>query len=436
MEDLYIKLLHFLPVGASIMDPRGRIRFINDHFLHGLNESREFMLNADLYSPEYNKKLSTSLFLEVVKEKKDLRRSQIYVNEEQFAYNLLSYEQPVLNAYNEIDFILTSVEYILPMGRIEDISELIDNGSASTFIFESPAMRDIIKRINVIARLPTNILLVGESGVGKDKLAEYIHQISDRRNHPFITVNCAAIAENLIESELFGYEAGAFTGAEKGGRAGLIEQANGGTLFLDEINSLPLGLQGKLLRVLETKMLRRVGGKTEKQVDFRLISASNRNLEDCVINGTFREDLYYRINIFMEDIPPLRERREDILPLLDYFTASFARRYHVHFHMSAQESAIAMNYNWPGNVRELRNFAEQLVVVGSSPILRAQGKTTIFQKNSGKSGNTLKQQMAYYEREIIKEALKSNSSKKGAAQELGIDPAVLSRKIAKYNLRD
>lgn len=433
MENLYVKLLNNLSVGAAIMIPPGRTVFMNDTYFRAINEKSDFLYNAELWSPEYTRKVSSSVFMKVIDEKREVRMSQLYINESRYIYHVMLTESPVLDEDDHLHAILACAEYILPMGRVDDLGELPDIHAASVFIFESPVMREIINRINLVAKLPTNILLTGESGVGKDKLAEYIHLNSDRRNAPFITVNCAAIAENLIESELFGYESGAFTGAGKHGKKGLIEQANGGILFLDEINSLPLNLQGTLLRVLETKMLRRVGGTTEHSVDFRLISASNQNLLECVKNHTFREDLYYRINVFSEHIPPLRERKEDIPALLQFFTANFSKRYHTHFCLSESEMKHAMRYQWPGNVRELRNFAEQMVVLGSSPITRQtahQIKSAELQSTSG----TLRQRMAQFERQIILEALNSNLSKKNAAKELGIDPSVLSRKIAQYNL--
>ncbi len=439
MDDLYIKLVNHLSNGASIISPDGRTIFMNEAFQNGIAEKQDFIYSADLFSQEYLKKLSTSIFMQALEEKREVRGSQLYMNEDKQVYNVMLRDKPILDEDNNVVAVLACAEYILPMGKVNDLSDLLESGTASTFIFESPAMRKIVERMNRVAKLPASILLLGESGVGKDKMAEYIHSVSDRAKGPFVVVNCAAIAENLIESELFGYESGAFTGAGKGGKKGLIESSDGGTIFLDEINSMPLGLQGKLLRTLETKKVRRVGGNKEYPVDFRLITASNRDLMKCVENGTFREDLYYRINVFSEEIPPLRERREDIGPLLDYFTKSFAQKYQIFYRLNRQDLDTALSYHWPGNIRELRNFAEQIVVVGSSPITRGmagQKALTVKKAPEEMIAHTLKQRMAYFEREIIQEALKSNRSKKDAAKELGIDPAVLSRKIMKYGLKE
>lgn len=439
-NNLYVKLVNHLSVGAAIMSADGRTLFMNEQFRHSIGEKEDFIYNADLFSTEYLKKLSSSIYMRTLKESKEIRSSQLYVNENKQMYNIMLRDVPIMGKDNKIEAVLACAEYILPMGYVDDLSNILESNTASTFIFESERMREIVERINRIALLPTNVLLMGESGVGKDKMAEYIHSISGRQKEPFVTVNCAAIAENLMESELFGYSGGAFTGAGKNGKKGLIEEADGGTLFLDEINSLPLNLQGKLLRVIESKKLRRVGGTKETPVDFRLITASNRDLKQCVEKGTFREDLFYRINVFTEEIPALRDRREDILPLLNYFIENFSRKYNIHCRLSQRDIGAALNYYWPGNVRELRNFAEQIAVVGYSPILRMSTSAGTLKDNHAtaalleSSNGTLKERMAFCERQIIEEALNSNKSKRGAADQLGIDPSVLSRKIKAYSL--
>lgn len=437
MDNIYINLVNHMSIGASIMSPSGKTIFMNETFRKAIGEQEEFIYNADLFSPEYLRKLSTSIFIKTLKEKKEVRGSQLYVSEDKTLYNIMLRDKPIMDEDNNVVAVLACAEFILPMGHADSPQMLLEADAGTALIYESDVMREIIERVKQIARIPATILLLGESGVGKDKLAEYIHSVSDRAGGPFVTVNCAAITENLIESELFGYENGAFTGAGRGGKKGLIEEADGGTLFLDEINSLPLALQGKLLRVIETKLVRRVGATSEKKVDFRLITASNRDLRKLVKEGTFREDLFYRINVFAETIPPLRERKEDIIPLLNYFLKEFADRYQIYSHLSNRDMAIALGYSWPGNVRELRNFAEQIAVVGTSPILREMEKKRddVVQVNAAENG-TLREKLEQYEKELILQALRGNVSKRNAAQELGIDPAVLSRKIARYGLKD
>ncbi len=430
--DLYVKLINHLPIGAAIMSPEGKTLFMNDAYRCSIDESEDFIYQAELSSPEYLKKISNSIYMKTVKSRRETRGSQLYTNEDNALYRVMLHDKPIFDENNELIAVLACAESIMPMGRADDVNPLLEAGSESSFIFESAPMRAIVERISRIAKLPVTILLMGESGVGKDRLAEYIHSLSTEKQAPFVTVNCAAIAENLIESELFGYESGAFTGAGRSGKKGLIEEANGGTLFLDEINSLPLALQGKLLRVIETKMVRRVGGTKEYKVDFRLICASNRDLEKSVQEGSFREDLYYRINVFTEVVPPLRERREDIIPLLKYFLRNFEMKYNIHCWVSDSDMESALNYDWPGNVRELRNFAEQMVVFGSGPQMTPAAIAAKQQKTQ--VAGTLKERLAQTEKEIIAEALHNNPTKRQAAQELGIDPAVLTRKIAKYGL--
>ena len=312
-------------------------------------------------------------------------------------------------------------------------------------IAEDENMLDALKLAFRLAKFDSGILLTGETGVGKEVFAKYIHENSQRKKGPFVTVNCATFQSELIESELFGYESGAFTGAKKTGKIGLFEAAKGGTLFLDEINSLPIDMQGKLLRAIETKKIRAVGGNREHEVDFRLVCATNQPLEQLMENKTFREDLYYRINVFSINIPPLRERKGDIAPLLRHFTNEYSDKYGIAFTLLDEDIEKAMEYSWPGNVRELRNFAEQLVVIGSARLLRLKNKTeqsekikssdkSLPEKAKKASGLTLKERMEICEKEIIREAIERHAFKRDAATELGIDPAVLSRKISKYKL--
>ena len=211
-----------------------------------------------------------------------------------------------------------------------------------------------------VAALDSTVLLYGESGSGKEVLAHYIYDHSDRSEKPLITVNCAAFPENLIEAELFGYEKGSFTGASK---MGLVEAADEGTLFLDEINSLPINVQGKLLRTLEEKSIQRIGSTKTKKVDFRLIAATNRNLQKLVEQGKFREDLYYRIQVIPLTIPPVRNRKEDIIPLCLHFLHYFGQKYNLQKEFSDSVLETLQHYSWPGNVRELRNFVERMVVM-------------------------------------------------------------------------
>ena len=225
----------------------------------------------------------------------------------------------VIMALQDVESFENLYQALLRQNQIVSFGSGKELVEGADIVAKSSSFRALLEVADNVASLDSTVLLYGESGSGKEILANYIHQRSDRREKPMITVNCAAFSENLIESELFGYEKGSFTGANKEGKMGLVEAADGGTLFLDEINSLPLSIQGKILRTLEEKSIQRVGSTKTKKVDFRLIAATNRNLTEMVHDGTFREDLYYRLQVIPLTIPPVRERQEDIVPLCLHF---------------------------------------------------------------------------------------------------------------------
>jgi len=235
----------------------------------------------------------------------------------------------------------------------------------------SEAMRRVYQAIQAVADSSTSVLLRGESGTGKELIASAITQSSHRKDKPYVCLNCSAIPESLIESELFGYEKGAFTGAD-GTKPGLVESAHGGTLFLDEITTLDHSLQSKLLRVLQERTVQRIGGRSAKKIDFRLIAATNDNLEELVKQGRFREDLYYRVNVVPIFVPPLREREGDIPLLVDHFLRIYcAANKKPAKQLEPEALEIMEDYSWPGNVRELENVVQRLVVMSDSPVIRA-----------------------------------------------------------------
>ncbi len=249
----------------------------------------------------------------------------------------------------------------------------IDSGSGyHPFVAKSPVVLDLLHVIDEVAKANTTILITGESGVGKELFAEQIHLRSNRVEKPFVRVNCAALSSALLESELFGHVKGAFTDAFAD-RKGRFEAADGGTLFLDEIGELPLELQAKLLRVLQNHSFERVGSNETVSVDVRIVAASNRNLEKMVSEGTFRSDLYYRLNVMPLNIPPLRERKEDLLPLAKFFLAEFANETKKNFEgFSSTAEKTLLDYYWPGNIRELENSIERACVLGRPPLIQAE----------------------------------------------------------------
>jgi transcriptional regulator with PAS, ATPase and Fis domain len=317
-------------------------------------------------------------------------------------------------------------------------------------VYNSPQMSDLIRIMNNVASTDANILIQGESGTGKEVLAEYIHAMSDRKGKEMVRINCAAFPETLLESELFGYEKGAFTGALGSGKKGLIETANESTLFLDEINSLPLALQGKILRTIETKMVQRIGSDRPKRIDFRLIAATNEDLTECIRKKTFRADLYYRLNVIPAIIPPLRERPSDIEPLIEYFLNKYCTKYGREKTFSPEVMAILKNYAWPGNVRELKNFVERIVLISASsvycikniPPQMLDGQLMIPNHSSGEaitgcqfdSRLSLEENLNAFEKVIIESVVRRYGSGKSAAEVLKVNQSTISRKMAKYNI--
>ena len=325
-----------------------------------------------------------------------------------------------------------------------------DEPHIEQLVGECRVMRQLKRLISRIAPSPSSVMVVGESGTGKEVVARAIHKLSGRRNKPFIAINCAAIPEQLLESELFGYVKGAFTGASANGKTGLIQAANTGTLFLDEIGDMPLMLHAKLLRAIEAREILPIGASSPIQVDIRIISATNQNLAQFIAEGKFREDLFYRLNVIPITLPPLRERQEDIELLVHYFLHLHTRRLgSVYPGIAPDVVEILRKHRWPGNLRELSNLMEYLVnVVPSGEVI----DSTLLPPNLLNNGTTEQSDVTEVseahlslddaggtaleemEKQMIREALSRHNSKKQVADELGIGIATLYRKIKKYEL--
>ncbi len=325
-----------------------------------------------------------------------------------------------------------------------------DEPHIEQLVGECRVMRQLKRLISRIAPSPSSVMVVGESGTGKEVVARAIHKLSGRRNKPFIAINCAAIPEQLLESELFGYVKGAFTGASANGKTGLIQAANTGTLFLDEIGDMPLMLQAKLLRAIEAREILPIGASSPIQVDIRIISATNQNLAQFIAEVKFREDLFYRLNVIPITLPPLRERQEDIELLVHYFLHLHTRRLgSVYPGIAPDVVEILRKHRWPGNLRELSNLMEYLVnVVPSGEVI----DSTLLPPNLLNNGTTEQSDVTEVseahlslddaggtaleemEKQMIREALSRHNSKKQVADELGIGIATLYRKIKKYEL--
>lgn len=295
----------------------------------------------------------------------------------------------------------------------------------------SPSMQKVVATIDPILDISANILLQGETGSGKDALARYIHENSPRSNHNFVAINCGAVPEHLIESELFGHEAGAFTGADKR-RIGKVEYAHKGTLFLDELESMPMALQVKLLRVLEEQRVERLGSNQVQEVNVRIIAATKADLKTLSDEGEFRADLYYRLNVVKVDIPPLRERKEDIPLLFHHFVLIAAARYdRESIPLDASQAAGLMQHSWPGNVRELRNLAERYVLLGPAALEEDEPSATA----NVAARQTLSEMMDGFERSAIISALNAcQGSIKDTMVQLGIARKTLYDKMKKHGL--
>ncbi|SHE94105.1 sigma-54 interaction domain-containing protein [Desulforamulus putei] len=312
---------------------------------------------------------------------------------------------------------------------------LFSEASLPFAVAASKQMESILRLAKRVAPYPTTVLITGETGVGKEVLASYIHRNSNRANHPFVKINCGAIPESLLESELFGYEPGAFTGARREGALGLFEAANHGTILLDEISELPPKAQSKLLRALQEREIRRVGGTWSKTVDVRVISSTNVNLREMIERGSFRQDLYYRLQVVQIEIPPLRQRIPDIEALLDYYLTRLGEEFQLKKTFSPEAIGILKNYHWPGNVRELRNLVESLLVTVEKDMIEAADLPAYMGYTPPPAGmRPLKEIVDQAERKAIREALSSYSTYR-AAEVLGINYTTLMRKINKLGIQ-
>ena len=315
----------------------------------------------------------------------------------------------------------------------------------SSIIVKSQVIKNLLALLHKVAQTDATVLLLGETGVGKDIFAKKIHTKSIRSNKPFFKVDCTSIPENLIESELFGYEAGAFSGANAKGKPGFFEMADGGTLFLDEIGELPLPMQSKLLRVLQDQEIMRIGSTKVKKVDVRFIAATNKNLEDDVKKGTFRSDLYYRLKVAVLNIPPLRERKDDIIPLAKYFFERFNYKYKKNITFSKEVEGIFLSYKWPGNVREMENFIQSLIVTREknivdlsdlpSNMLSEENNNIVFLPTAFSIENRpLDEIMDNIEREILKKAMDTHGNISEIANNFRVNRSTIFRKLKKYSL--
>jgi PAS domain S-box-containing protein len=385
------------------------------------------------------------------------KRSVSLVQQNFLGREVLLTGSPVFDDHGEIESIVTNIRDLSELNDLQtaltkanqlnnSYKKEIERLKGKTFrtngvVIRSEQLQNIYDTAARIANVDATVLILGETGTGKDVLARYIFDNSERsRTGQMIKINCGAIPPDLLESELFGYEAGAFTGASGKGKAGMFELANEGVLFLDEVGELPLHLQVKLLRVIQEREVQRIGGTKPKTLDVRIIAATNRNLKDMVSEGNFREDLFYRLNVIPISIPPLSDRKADILPLVDFFLGVMHSKYNMEKKFSPGLKEYFYNYSWPGNVRELSNLIERLVLVTEETTLTVdhlpiEYKNTGIQAIQVNEMMTLKQAAEMAEEKILQLALKKYHTTYELAEALDTSQPTIVRKLKKYNLK-
>ena len=439
----------------TITDDKGIILYTNPNHWSVYGIKSDQFIGKSIYQLEKEGVLSPSITAMVIKEQKTIQVMQ----HTKTGKIIMSTAYPIFNEDGKLIRVISYAQDQTEIRNLQDQYELLERKvkgyqteveelrGQEGILYRSKELQQVVKTIRRVANSNATVLLLGESGVGKSMFAHKIHMQSNRTKEPFIEVNCSTIPENLFESEMFGYESGSFTGAIKQGKQGLIEQAHNGTLFLDEIGELPLAIQVKLLKVLQEKKFMRIGGKKEIHIDFRLITATNQNLDEMVQKGEFRLDLYYRLNVIPLYIPPLRERKEDITLLLNYYLELINRKYQAEKKLHPSTYEILIQYGWPGNVRELENLVERLILTSEeSTIYPNSLPPTIHYQNLSISKNpslvidqtlvqdsSLKFILGKVEKWVISEASKQCKSTYELAKYLGISQPSVVRKLKMYD---
>lgn len=425
--------------GMMVTDAKGKV----------LRENRGLknLLNVpDINSEKLKRTISEKIIPRVVKSNQtsfdviESEARQLMVTANPVYNNLSAIERVVLNIRDLTE--LNSLKKALQESKQlsdryhSEMSQMSTEFDNRGIIIRSELMKKAVTLALRVANVDSTVLIQGESGTGKEIIASIIHQSSKRKTGPFIKVNCGAIPESLLESELFGYESGAFTGANKTGKAGIFELANDGTLFLDEIGELPVHLQVKLLRVLQEKEFMRIGGQKTIKFNGRIITASNRDLESMVTEGTFREDLFFRLNVIPIVVPPLRERKEDIIPLLKHFQNEFSKRHEIKKDIAPQTISYLLDYNWPGNVRELINIMERIMVTAPGSVIMPEDLPKQIVEGGRQTGLIsikgilpLKSAVQEVEKQLIRNAIEKYGSTYKAAQVLKVDQSTVVRKM-------
>lgn len=439
--------------GIWITDGQGKILYANSANATLLGVSPSYLVGKTTQQCLDEKLFSDSAILEVIKTRKQC--SLVSYNYRTKS-TVLATATPIFNDSGEIEYVFNNVRDTTALvnlqSSLQNKDEIIQRQNQElqsmklrlgigTMIANSKKFLNVVTLAQRVAAFDgSTVLITGESGTGKELIAELIVKNSPRKDAPYYQINCGAIPEGLIESELFGYEKGAFTGADSNGHKGLFEMADGGSLLLDEVGELPASVQVKLLRVLQQKKITHVGGTKSIDIDVRVIAATNRNLEKMVQERTFREDLFYRLNVVSIEVPPLRERREDIVPLIQHFLSIENQRYGLHKSISADAVDLLERYLWPGNVRELENLVENLAITSVENVIDRNCLPDRFRKNPLTeipsemfSGSySLNDIVTMAEKNAIESALRTYGSIRKAAAALQVNPSTIVRKLKGY----
>ncbi|WP_223592300.1 sigma-54 interaction domain-containing protein [Neobacillus bataviensis] len=432
-----IKILDYSSDEIFVLNKDTKIIYVNDackkHY--GLNKENVLgKVSLELVNEGY---WYPSIFPDILEKKEPILMKQTTI----LGAELLTSAVPILNDNKEVELIVTTARelqsYNMLKVREKDSNHRKEmDDPFGSIMTNNEKMKDVLKFAKKVAAAHSTLLILGESGTGKSILAQYIHENGSRKNGPFLTVNCAAIPADLIESELFGYTPGSFTNANRSGKKGILESVDGGTLFLDEIGDMPLPLQVKILQVIQEKKFIPIGGNKEKKVDIRIIAATNKDLNKMVENKMFREDLYYRLNVVDIKMPPLRERQEDIVPLIYKFIYKFNRIHEMNKFISKDCLEWLTHYPWPGNIRQLENLIEKLVIVSDEVIgiddlpegIYNQGLKQI--ENS--APDSLHEAIELAKKEMVVKSYKLNKSSRRVAKDLQISQTYAAKLIREY----
>ncbi|GIN22730.1 MAG TPA: PAS domain-containing protein [Bacillus bacterium] len=452
----FTKILNALSDGVLISDGEGRVIWLNKACANFSNRPKSFFIGKDVYLLEELGVFKPSVTKMVIEKQASVSTVQTTTGKDS-RFIVTGY--PIKDDEGKIIFIIAQTkditEIVQTTNELEETQSLLKRYSQEImrinyekqidsyyFTGQSPAYLSLMQTIDKIALTESTVLLSGETGVGKNVVAQRIHKLSERENGPFVEINCGAIPESLIESELFGYAKGAFTGANKAGKAGLIKMADGGTLFLDEIGELPVHLQAKLLQFLQRKQFLPIGSTEYQTANVRIIAATNLDLLEEVKKGNFRSDLYYRLNVLPIHVPSLRERKDDIVGLLQFNMEKYNRKHKRQCRLSADVMECLQNYDWPGNIRELENLIERLVIIAPEDEIQMRDLPANMRNHDDidfdlaglNKGDSLTEVLESVEKTIISKAYAQFKTTRKTAEELGITQSLLMRRLKKYNL--